>query len=58
MKSSLQVISKHITAREGSSKVIGCNLTGGHDGVEWFNSQGRLQGERDTLAASVSSQSN
>lgn len=50
VKSSLQANSKHITAKEGSSKLIGCNLTGGHDGVEWYNSQGRLQGEEDILA--------
>lgn len=50
VKPSLQVYSKHITAKEGSSKLIGCNLTGGHDGVEWYNSQGRLQGEEDILA--------
>lgn len=50
VKSSLRVNSKHITAKEGSSKLIRCNLTGGHDGVEWYNSQGRLQGEEDILA--------
>lgn len=47
LKSSPQENSKHITAKEGSSKLIGCNLTGDHDGVEWYNSQGRLQGEED-----------
>lgn len=55
---SSQVNSKHITAKEGSSKLIGCNLTGGQDGVEWYNSQGRLQGEEDVLAEEMIRQSN
>ncbi|CAF97290.1 unnamed protein product, partial [Tetraodon nigroviridis] len=46
VRSSLQVNSKHITAKEGSSKLVACNLTGGHGGVEWYNSQGRLLGEK------------
>lgn len=56
--SSPQVNNKHITAKEGSSKLIRCNLTGGHDGVEWYNSQGRLQGEEDMLAGEIMNQSN
>lgn len=47
VKSSSQGNAMHITAKEGSSKLIRCNLTGGHDGVEWYNAQGRLQGKED-----------
>lgn len=50
VRSDLQVNDKPLTAKEGSSILIGSNLTGGHDGVEWYNSRGRLKGEDDTLA--------
>ncbi|KAM3601105.1 uncharacterized protein V6R79_007744 [Siganus canaliculatus] len=33
-----------IVAKEGSSALIECNVTGSTDDVQWFNSKGRLQG--------------
>lgn len=50
VKSSLQLNSHHLTVKEGSPMLIGCNLTGDRDGVEWYNSQGLLEGEKDTSA--------
>lgn len=50
VKSDPQGNGKYITVKEGSSMSIRCNLTGGHDGVKWYNSQGLLKGEEDTLA--------
>lgn len=35
----------YIVAKEGDSMLIECNVTGGHDGVQWFNSKGPLTGE-------------
>lgn len=49
VKSDPQGNSKYMTVKEGSSMLIRCNLTGGHDGVKWYNSQGLLKGEEDTL---------
>ncbi|CAJ1063274.1 microfibril-associated glycoprotein 3-like [Xyrichtys novacula] len=37
--------SRSIVAKEGSSMVIECNVTGEHADIKWFNSQGLLQGE-------------
>lgn len=37
--------SLHIVAKEGDSMLIECNVTGGHDGVQWFNSKGPLTGD-------------
>lgn len=34
-----------IVAKEGSSMLIECNVTGGHDDVKWYNSKGPLEGE-------------
>lgn len=34
-----------IVAREGSSMLIECNVTGGRDHVKWYNSKGPLEGE-------------
>lgn len=50
VKSDPQGNSKYITVKEGSSMLIRCNLTGSHEGVKWYNSQGLLKGEEDTLA--------
>lgn len=50
VKSDPQGNSKYITVKEGSSMLIRCNLTGGHDGAQWYNSQGLLTGEEDTLS--------
>lgn len=36
---------RNIVAKEGTSVVIGCNVTGGHDGVRWYNPKGSLLGE-------------
>lgn len=41
--------SLHIVAKEGDSMLIECNVTGGHDGVQWFNSKGPLTGEEGVL---------
>ncbi|TWW75284.1 microfibrillar-associated protein 3-like isoform X1 [Takifugu flavidus] len=46
VKSDPQGNSKYMTVKEGSSMLIRCNLTGGHDGVKWYNSQGLLKGEK------------
>lgn len=40
---------EHIVAKEGDSMLIECNVTGGHDGVQWFNSKGSLTGEEGVL---------
>lgn len=48
VRSDLQVNNELLTAKEGSSILIGSNLTGSHDGVEWYNSRGRLKGEDHT----------
>lgn len=37
--------SMHIVVKEGASMLIECNVTGGHDGVKWYNSKGPLLGE-------------
>lgn len=37
--------SGHIVVEEGSSMLIECNVTGGHDDFKWFNSKGPLLGE-------------
>lgn len=37
--------SRDIVVREGSSTLIECNVTGGHDDIKWFNSKGPLLGE-------------
>ncbi|GLD46342.1 microfibrillar-associated protein 3-like protein [Lates japonicus] len=36
--------SRDIVAREGSSTLIECNVTGGHDDIKWYNSKGPLLG--------------
>lgn len=41
--------SLHMVAREGSGVLIECNVTGQHNGVQWFNSKGALTGEGGTL---------
>lgn len=41
--------SLHMVAREGSSVLIECNVTGQHNGVQWFNSKGALTGEGGAL---------
>lgn len=38
-------VSGHIVVEEGSSMLIECNVTGGHDDFKWFNSKGPLLGE-------------
>lgn len=35
----------HIVVKEGSSMLIECNVTGGHDDFRWYNSKGPLLGE-------------
>ncbi|XP_029303288.1 microfibrillar-associated protein 3-like isoform X2 [Cottoperca gobio] len=35
-----------IVVKEGSSKLIECNVTGGYDDFKWFNSKGPLLGEK------------
>lgn len=40
----LTTSSPHMVAREGSSVLIECNVTGQHGGVQWFNSKGALTG--------------
>lgn len=39
----------YIVAKEGDSMLIECNVTGGHDGVQWFNPKGPLTGEEGVL---------
>lgn len=39
----------HMVAREGSSALIECNVTGQHNDVQWFNSKGALTGEGGAL---------
>lgn len=34
-----------IVAKEGSSMLIECNVTGGRNDVKWYNSKGPLEGE-------------
>lgn len=36
---------KSIVAKEGSSMLIECNVTGGRNDVKWYNSKGPLEGE-------------
>lgn len=47
--SSVQLASVHssraIVAKEGSSMLIECNVTGGHDSIKWYNSKGSLLGD-------------
>lgn len=43
----------HITAREGSSMLVACDVSGGHDSIGWFNSKGALLGEDTGLALST-----
>lgn len=38
--------SLQMVAKEGSSALMECNVTGQHDDVQWFNSKGALTGER------------
>ncbi|KAM9348559.1 microfibrillar-associated protein 3-like [Symphorus nematophorus] len=38
--------SRYIVAKEGSSTLIECNVTGGHDDIKWYNSKGPLLGEK------------
>lgn len=37
--------SRDIVVKEGSSMLIECNVTGGHDDIKWYNSKGPLLGE-------------
>ncbi|XP_026184486.1 microfibril-associated glycoprotein 3 [Mastacembelus armatus] len=37
--------SRDIVVKEGSSTVIECNVTGGHDHIRWYNSKGPLLDE-------------
>lgn len=39
----------HIVAKEGGSMLIECNVTGGHNSVQWFDSKGPLTGEERVL---------
>lgn len=36
--------SRDIVVKEGSSTLIECNVTGGHDDIKWYNSKGLLLG--------------
>ncbi|XP_073334972.1 microfibrillar-associated protein 3-like [Pagrus major] len=36
--------SRHIVVKEGTSALIECNVTGGHDDIKWYNSKGPLLG--------------
>lgn len=45
--------SLHVVAREGSSALIACNVTGEHDDVQWFNSRGALAGEGGALLLGI-----
>lgn len=36
--------SRHVVVKEGSSILIECNVTGGHDDIKWYNSKGPLLG--------------
>uniref|UniRef100_UPI0037E8E8EB microfibrillar-associated protein 3-like n=1 Tax=Semicossyphus pulcher TaxID=241346 RepID=UPI0037E8E8EB len=36
---------RYIVAQEGSSTLIECNVTGGHNDIKWYNSKGVLLGE-------------
>ncbi|XP_040006186.1 microfibrillar-associated protein 3-like isoform X2 [Xiphias gladius] len=36
--------SRGVVAKEGSSALIECNVTGGHDEIKWYNSKGPLLG--------------
>lgn len=38
--------SQNAVAREGSSMLIECNVTGSLDGIKWYNSKGPLLGEK------------
>nr|XP_033499581.1 microfibrillar-associated protein 3-like isoform X1 [Epinephelus lanceolatus] len=38
--------SRNIVAKEGSSTLIECNVTGSHDDIKWYNSKGPLLGEK------------
>lgn len=40
---------RHIVVKEGSSALIECNVTGGHDDIKWYNSKGPLLGEENML---------
>lgn len=37
--------SSNIVAKEGSSTLIECNVTGSHDDIKWYNSKGPLLGK-------------
>ncbi|XP_041808398.1 microfibrillar-associated protein 3-like [Chelmon rostratus] len=37
--------SRHIVVKEGSSTLIECNVTGGHNDIKWYNSKGPLLDE-------------
>ncbi|XP_070773640.1 microfibrillar-associated protein 3-like [Enoplosus armatus] len=37
--------SRNIVVKEGSSMLIECNVTGGHDDIKWYNSKGHVLGE-------------
>lgn len=37
--------SRGVVAKEGSSALIECNVTGGHHEIKWYNSKGPLLGE-------------
>lgn len=39
---------RHIVVKEGSSALIECNVTGGHNDIKWYNSKGPLLGEENT----------
>lgn len=38
--------SRNIVAKEGSSTLIECNVTGSHSDITWYNSKGPLLGEK------------